>query len=164
MKCLFAAPFFLVSILAVGQTVTVKSSPAVDALNHAAQDLATEQKSFDAILNQARSSMDASNKQLQDKLQELNKALLDQLKADKKYKDQLAAIDAVQKQLSGLNADASQKFNAQVAPIQNEIGKDKALIDGLIPVVRKENNLPDAATFDSVSQKWTAPKVADPKK
>jgi hypothetical protein len=145
----------LFALPALGQTV--KTSPASDALNHAAQDLTVQQKQFDVALQQARSTADASNKALQAKLQELNKTLLDQLKSDKKYKDQLTAIDAVQKQMQGLNQDQTQKFQQEVGPIQNSIGKDKALIEGLIPIVRKENDLPDTATFDQATQKWTTP-------
>ena len=153
---------FWAGAMAFAQTAaTVKPSPASDALVHAAQDLATAQKSYDNILNQARSTMDASSKALQQQLNDANKTLLDQLKADKKYKDELAKIDGLQKQMQGLNADASQKFNQNAAPIQNEIGKDKALIDGLIPIVRKENDLPATVTFDTATQKWSnAPATA----
>lgn len=148
---------FLVICAVSMSAQTVKSSPASDALNHAAKDAVTEQQSFDVMLNQAKSSADASNKALQSKLGELNKALLDQLKADKKYKSQLEEIDTVQKQLQTLNQTATQKFQQEAGPIQNAIGRDKALIEGLIPIVRKENDLPDTATYDQSTQKWTTP-------
>ncbi len=159
---LWMAPMILCAVIQAQTPVTVKSSPAADALVHAAQDLTTQQKAYDTALNQARSSMDASNKQLQQKLQDKQKALVDQLKADKKYKDQMAEIDTLTKQLQSLNADASTKFNAQIAPIQNEIGKDQALIGGLISIVRKENGLPESATFDTSTQTWKSAPASPP--
>lgn len=153
--------FLSMSALAHGQIVAVKPTPASDALVHAAQDLTTEQKSFDTALNQARSTADASQKSIQAEMKKASDDLMVELKADKKYKDKLAAIDVLQKNLQNAGQQAEQKFQQEVGPIQNAIGKDKALIDGLIPVVRQENGLADTATFDSATQKWSAPKVAE---
>jgi ribosome-associated translation inhibitor RaiA len=133
----------------------------VEALNRAAQDWNAEQKSFDALLSKARESSTANQKTVQAQIQKANADLLAELKADKKYKDKLEAIDALQKQLQTAAQQAEQKFQQEAGPIGNEITKNKALIDGLTPVVRKENDLPASATFDSATQKWTTPKVEE---
>jgi len=147
------------TVLAHGQTViTVKSSPASDALVTASKEMTEGQKSFDTALQQARSGLEINQKSLSDQLQTVQKDLSDKLKADKKYAPILADIDRLQKQLAGLQNDAQQKFVQASAPISNKIATDKALIDGLIPIVRKENDLPSTTTFNSTTQKWTEPK------
>lgn len=163
MKFLIVPALFLSSIVMAqtSDTITVKPSPASDALNRAAQESVTQQKSFDAILSQARVAADTSQKSLQTEIQKANADLLAELKADKKYKDKLAAIDVLQKGLQTAGQKAEQKFVQDAGPLQNEIGKDKLLIEGLIPVVRKENDFPPTANFDTATQKWTLPKASD---
>lgn len=151
----------LFSTVAVAQTpVTVKSSPASDVLVKTAQDLQTQQKSLDTILTNAKAGLETGQKALQAQINKANTDLLAELKADKKYKDKFAAIDAMQKQLQATTQQAEQKFQQDSGVIQNEVNKDKALIEGLTPIVRQENNLPDTATFDSTTQKWSTPKAA----
>lgn len=162
MKFLLVFAFLIGSVAMAQTSVTVKSSPAVDALNHAAQDLTTEQKSLDTILQQARSNVDASQKSIQAELQKANTDLLKDLKADKKYKDRIAALEEMQKRLQTIGQQAEQKYQQEAGSIQNKVNTDKALIDGLIPVVRSENNLPTTATYDQATQKWTVPQ--EPKK
>lgn len=160
MKRIIAAAFLIIAIPAIAQNpVTVKSSPASDVLVKTAQDLQIQQKSLDGILAQAKVGLETGQKALQAQIAKGNADLLTELRADKKYKDKLAAIDAMQKQLATLSQQAEQKFQQDSGPIQNEINKDRALIDGLTPIVRKENDLTEAATFDQATQKWTEPKV-----
>lgn len=142
-------------------SVTVKPTPASDALVKAAQDLQTEQKSYDTILQQARTGAEANQKSIQADIQKANADFAAELKADKKYAAKLAAIEAMQKKLQAVNQQAEQKFQQDAGPIQGEINKNKALVEGLTPVVRKENDLPNAATFDPATQKWTTPQVPD---
>lgn len=140
---------------AFGQ-VTVKSSPAADALVSAAKDLSTEKKSLDVALQQARSTLDTSQKAIKDQLTALQKDLNDKLKADKKYAPDLDKMEKLQKQLQDSGNEATNKFNQVGGPISTKVAQDQALIDGLIPVVRKENGLPDTATFDVETQTWKA--------
>jgi len=158
---LFLVPVLLFSSFSLAQApsnVSVKSSPASDALVKAAQELVTEQKSFDTMISQARSASEASQKSLQAEIQKANAELQAELKSDKKYKGKLNKIDTMLKQLQSSQQEAQSKFTQESSPIQSAIYKDKALIEGLSPVVRKENNLPADATFDPVTQKWTSPK------
>lgn len=148
-RILYAALFAVATLPCLAQT-----SPASEALDHAAKDVATEQKSYDTALMQAKSTLDASMKDLQKQSADLTKSLNDQLAADKKYKPMLDKISVLQKQLQSLSSDASQKFAPTAGPIQNQIATDKALVDGLVPVVRKENGWPDTATYDSATQTW----------
>lgn len=148
------------NIMGVG-SVVVKSSPASDALIAAAKEATEEQKSFDTALQQARSSLDSSQKQLSTQLQDAQKDLNEKLKADKKYAPMLANIETMQKQLADLQSQAQNKFAQSSAPISNKIAVDKTLIDGLVPIVRKENGLSDTATFDPATQKWSTPKEAE---
>ena len=135
--------------------ITVKATPASDALNAAAKDLTTEQKAFDTLLNQAKATADTDAKVLQQQLLDASNALQKQLRADKKYAPQLAEIDALQKQLTDLQQTAQQKFAASAGPIQAALQKDRALVDGLTPVVRAENpELTKDAQFDAATGVW----------
>lgn len=151
-------PVLLLSAIVMAQTpATIKSSPAADALVQASKDYNTEKASFDTSLQQARSSLDQNQKDLQKQLTDLQKELGDQLKADKKYKPMLDKIESLQKQVTDLSTTAQREFDQKVGPIATKMNSDKGLIDGLIPIVRKENNLPDNATYDPATQKWTTP-------
>lgn len=152
----------LFGMSALAQTVvTVKASPASDALVSSAKEMTDEQKSFDTAIQKARTSLESNQKTLASQLQSVQKDLNDKLKADKKYAPMLASIENLQKQLADMQTQAQQKFAQSSGPISSKIATDKALIDGLTPVVRKENDLPDTAQFDSAKQTWTVPKVAD---
>jgi hypothetical protein len=157
-----AVELFGMSVVAHGQApVTVKPSPASDALVTAAKEMTDSQNAFDTALQQARNGLEMTQKSLANQLQAAQKDLSDKLKSDKKYAPALANIETIQKQLNDLQNKTQQNFTQSSAPIQNKIAINKTLIDGLIPIVRKENNLPDTATFDASSQKWTTPKTAD---
>ena len=51
-------------------------------------------------------------------------------------------------------AQAQQAYQAQTNPAQQNVSKDNALIQGLEPIVKKENSLPDTASFDQQKQEW----------
>ena len=42
--------------------------------------------------------------------------------------------------------------------MQQAMATDNALINGLLPIVRKENGFDDKATYDSKTQTWTIKK------
>lgn len=153
----FAILILAASTLAGGQTITVKSSPAEDALVQAAKDLSAEQQTVNTARQQAINSLNASQKDLQQQLQATQKELTDKLKADKHYAPLMDKIDTLQKQLQEAGAQAQQEFNQKAGPIRSKMNTDSALIIGLIPVVRKENGLPDTAIFDPVTQTWKNP-------
>lgn len=140
--------------IAGAQSPTVKPTPASETLVKTAKEMATNKVNFQNALNQARTTLDASVKQLQEEVNAKTKAVYDELKADKKYKDKMAEVDTLQKQLAGLNSTQNTKFQTETMPIQQTISKDSALVDGLIPIVRKENDFPDSATFDPETQTW----------
>ena len=144
----------LMGLCEMALSQTPKPSPASDTLVQTAKDMAAEKASFETIRNQARSTVDASAKQLQDQLKAKTDALMTELKADKKYSGKLAEIDTITKQMSSLNAGANDKFQKDTAPIQQKIATDNAVIGGLIPIVRKESGFPDTTTFDVDTQKW----------
>lgn len=139
--------------------ITVKSSPAEDALIQAAKDYNIESKAYNDAYQQARSAVDASQKDLQKQFQDAQKSLMDKLKADKHYASMLDALNAIQKQMQDSNTVATQTFQQKAGPIQNKMARDNALIQGLIPIVRKENGLPDTATFEVGKGAWTQPKT-----
>jgi hypothetical protein len=133
---------------------TIKPSPASDTLNQTAKDLQVEQKSLDTVLQNAKATLDASNKQLQDAYNAKQKALLDDLKADKKYAPRVKEIETIVEQIKTAGSDAQNKFYAAAGPIQTKVNSDKALIEGLVKVVRSENKLPDAVVYDPATQTW----------
>jgi DNA repair ATPase RecN len=152
---LFAFALLGTSVIAFGQDITIKPSPASDALVAAAKEMNEEQKAFDTAIQQARNTLEASQKQLGAQLQAAQKDLDDKLKADKKYAPLVDNIHTLEKQLADLQQQAQIKFSQSSAPMSSKIATDKALIDGLVPIVRKENDLPSTATFDSATQKWS---------
>jgi septal ring factor EnvC (AmiA/AmiB activator) len=141
--------------MAFGQ-VTIKPSPASDALNTAAKELTAGQKSLETITQQARAVLESQQKDIQKQLQDTSKALNEKLKEDKKYKPDLDKIDTLTKQLQTLQSNAEKQYTAQAGPIQQKVATDNALVNGLTPVVKKENSLPDSATYDAATQTWKA--------
>lgn len=132
----------------------VKSSPSEDALIKAAKDFAAEQKAYNDAVEQNKSNLNSGEKDLQKQYQDTQKQLMDKLNADKHYKPLLDKLSAIQKQAQDVSAAANQQFSQKLGPIQNQMATDNALIQGLIPVVRQENGLPDSATFDTSTQTW----------
>lgn len=132
----------------------VKSSPASESLNQAAKDYQSEKTVVDTSLQQARSALENSQGGLTKQLQAAQKELNDEIQSDKKYKAMFDKIRDLQKQIDNATATAQAQFNQKVGPVQSKMNSDKALMDGLIPIVKKENSLPDTATYDSVTQTW----------
>ena len=112
-------------------------------------------KSLDTATQQARSAFDMSVKSLNDSLSAKTKDLMDELKSDKKYAPKLKEIETIQQQQKDAISEAQKKFNASAGPLQQKVATDQALIDGLVPVVRKESGLPPTAKFDAKTQEWS---------
>lgn len=137
-------------------TVTVKSSPASDALMVAAKDLQSSQRTLEVASQQAKATMDASQKALNDQLIAITTDLNKRVRADKKYSADFEKIDSLQKQLQTTAQQAQQKFVTDYGPIQQKVATDNAVINGLVPVVKAENGLDEKTIFDPVSQSWHA--------
>lgn len=154
---------FVMALCEIGaaQSPTPKPSPALDSLVSTAKEVAQEKKSFQTILDQARSIIDSSAKQLSDQLSLKNKELLEELKKDKKFGPKLAELETIQKQMSSLSDGQNKKFQAETGPIQQKISVDNAVVGGFVPVVRKENGWSDDTIFDVETQTWKKP---EPKK
>jgi predicted S18 family serine protease len=134
--------------------ITIKPSPSEDALVQAAKDAQLQHAEFTVAQQQAEKALSDKQKALNDKLAAINKQITDKLKADKHYRDLMAQFSATQADLQKAQADAGTAFQQQTGKVQEAIAKDNALIQGLIPVVRKENGLADTDSFDESSQQW----------
>lgn len=143
--------------------ITVKSSPAEDALVGASKDAIESRKKFDQMSQDAQNGLFVNQKKLVDDLTAKQKAMIEKIKADKKYKAMIDEIDGLQKQLQNMQGDVRGRFAQQTAPLQQKIASDNAAVETLIPIVKKDNNLPDNAVFDKEKQTWSAPKAADKK-
>jgi Skp family chaperone for outer membrane proteins len=137
--------------------VAVKSTPASDALVQLGKDQTTDSKTFNDKLQQARTALDSSRKTLQADLDNAQKDIQAKLNEDKHYKPMLDHIADLQKKITDLGQTASAAFQADAGSIQQRLQSENSQITMLIPIVRKENGLPDNATFDSVTGKWTVP-------
>lgn len=158
MKKFFGSIVVLLSIAVTGYTqtpVTVKDSPALTALLRASKDSQSEQKAYDDALHQAKSSLDSDQKALTEQLTKLSKELHDKLALDKKYKGDLDQISTIETQLKNLGQDAQNKFSAKAGAISSQLNSDRILVQELVPIVRKENNLPDSVSFDDKTQTWS---------
>ena len=147
---------FLFGVILFAQSpVAVKDSAASQVLNQTAKEHAADQAAFNTKLQQARYSLDQSNKDLQKQIQDLQKTLQDKLKADKHYKDLLDQIDALQKKFNENSQRANEAFQRSLAGLPQKIQTENAQMQSLIDVVRKENNLPADATYNEEKQIWT---------
>lgn len=136
------------------KTLSVKKTPASDALVQAAKDVVSEQASFDTGFKQAGSLLEPKQKAQSERLTALNKKLLDQLKTDKKYKAMLDEIETLQKEITQTAQIAQADFDKGYGVIHNKLVVDQTLVQSLVPIVRKENDLPDTAVFDVATQTW----------
>lgn len=154
-----AFTLLFVGVAAFAQTpVTVKQSPASDMLVQLAKDHAANSKALELKFQQARAALDQSNKSMQDEIAAANKALTDDLRQDKKYKGRLEHIDDLQKKLADNGTAANAAFVKDVGPLQQKVSQEAGQLEELEKVVKAENNLPDGATFDLATGKWTEPK------
>jgi hypothetical protein len=134
--------------------ITVKPSPAEDALVQAAKDAQVQHESFNVAQQQANQTLSTKQKALQDKLNQANVQCWEKVKADKHYRDLVKQIVDAQAELQKSQTDAQTAFAAQTTKVQQAIATDNAQIQGLIPIVRKENGLADTDRFDEQSQTW----------
>lgn len=135
-----------------------KDSPAFQSLMLATADKAKYEAEAEAKRQQAIAELGSTNKPLIDKMQALQKDLQDRLKKDHHYSKQLAEIEAIQSQLSEAGKKAQATFTSTVGPIHLKVQEDKAKIDALVPIVRKENGFPDDSQFNEQTKKWEVPK------
>lgn len=159
-SCLSQQPTPPAAPTASAEAVAIKPSPASEALIAAARSIQEEQKSLTEAFNQARSTLDLNQKTLQQSLTKSQNDLAAQLKQDKKYKDEMAQIDVLGKQIQDAGNKAQEDFQTKARPLQSQLASNTALLNGLLSVVRKENGLPDSATFDTATQTWHIPENA----
>ena len=160
MKLNYAMIFMLATVVHAQTEVKVKDTPASTTLVQLAKSQVQDQKEASDKFQQARTMLDQTTKDLSGKIQAIQKELQDQLQKDKKYKPMLDQIDALNKQLDTARQNAQQQYSKDTGSIQQKLSSETAQVQGLIPVVRKENDLPDTATFDLNTQKWTVPAAA----
>ena len=113
--------------------VQVASSVSEDALLAIYKDFADNKDKANTVLQQARAALDAKNKPILDK------------------------ITPLQKQIDANNQEANTNYGTAVQPFQINLQRDQAQIEAIQKVVKTEQKLPDNATFDLSSGKWTVP-------
>jgi hypothetical protein len=86
----------------------------------------------------------------------------DQKVFEAKVSQAKANLDSTNKplaeKLSDNNQKAQQAFSADAGVLQNKVNSEAVQIEGLIPVVRKENGFSDSTTFDAATGKWSEKK------
>lgn len=126
------------------QEVTVKSSPAEDTLLALAKQAQETAKTYDVLLQQARSNLDAKNKPILEEIKAKAKKWQDKIDAD--TKDLKAQMDKNA-------ADAQAKFQQETSGLSSKAVPAQT-ITALEQIIRKEQNLPDTAHFDLQQYKW----------
>jgi hypothetical protein len=127
--------------------LTVKSSPSQDALVDVAKKNADVSKVINDLLQQARTALDVKNKPVMDAI--TAKSAKWQVKIDADTKDLKAQLK--------VNGDAATvEFQQKVGALQNQVAPVQTL-QTLENIVKKEQGLPDNATFDEQRQVWTVP-------
>lgn len=167
MKKRFWIGYILLLAASFASAQDIKSTPASDALVKAAKEATEAEKSFNDLMQQARTGLTETQKTTSQKIKTDNQKLWDDVKQDKKYKARIDDLDRMQKQLDEAATNAQKDFNAKSMPLQQTIASDAALIAGLAPVVLADSNLPDTTTTftyggitftkDAKTQKWTVP-------
>jgi DNA repair exonuclease SbcCD ATPase subunit len=147
-----------VSAAVVTKDLVVKETPASRELDSLARTQTADQAALNVKLQQARAALDQSNKTVQDELTSIEKTLQEQLQSDKKYKPLLDKIKDLTKKSQDLNSTAGAAFQKDTAELQSKLQVEHNQIDGLIKVVKEEAGLPESATFDVATQKWSIPK------
>ena len=152
----FIAIFMAVSLF--GQTfLGPKDTPASRTLDEIAKQYVPDQKALDDKKAQAQAALDQSNTSLTKQIGELQKALQDKLKADKKYAPLLQQIEDLNKKFASNQIIANQAFQADAGPLAQKVTSETGQLEGLEKAVRQENGWPDTATYDRTKQKWSMP-------
>lgn len=120
--------------------ITVQTSVAETSLLDLYKDLSDKKTALNTTFQQARASLDSKNKPIQEK------------------------IDPLQKQLQANNDEAIKNFQTAAQPLQSDIVRDSAQVDVMVKLIKKEQKLPDNATFDLNSGKWVVPVTPAPAK
>jgi hypothetical protein len=136
-----------VQISGPSHVITVKSSPAEDALIAQAKQAESTASTINTLLQQARTELDAKNKPLIDEMKTRSKKWQDKIEAENK--------DLVSK-INANNADAINKFQKETAALQSQAVSPQTLTT-LENIVRTEQNLPADAIFDSAKRVWIVP-------
>ena len=139
--------------------ITVKDTPASQSLDKLAKEEADNQKTVNDLFQQARHNLDANQKALQDEIKKQTKDLNDKLAEDKKYKPIMDKIKDLNKQLQDIQGKAQADFQKNAGVLQQKVQSAMYQVEALIPVVRKENGLPETAQYNPQTQKWTVPKA-----
>ena len=134
--------------------LTPKDSSAQQLLVSTSKDHQATQAAWETARQQAQASYDNDKKNLLSEAQRQEQALVTRLRADKHYKDDVAKIDALQKQLEGLDAAYTKKFGDAQAPTVQKIATDSVEIQAYEKTVRAENKWPDSARWDEKLGKW----------
>lgn len=137
-------------------TIAVKSSPAEDSLVSMAKQNTDAQKAINDIFQQAKASLDAKNKPIQDEMK--SRSAKYQAEIDKLNAKIADGNKDLQAQLNANAQAAQQDFQQKTAIFQKEAVSDQTL-QVLEGIVRKEADLPASATFDAGTQQWSIPKT-----
>lgn len=113
--------------------IAVQPSVSENALLLIYKDFSENKSKANDVLQQARAALDAKNKPI------------------------VAQIAPLQKQIDANNAEANTNYGTAVQPFQVNLQRDQAQIEAIQKVVKTEQKLPDNATFDLSSGKWTVP-------
>jgi hypothetical protein len=147
------------AVIVFAQTeVPVGKSTTQEALVRMAKESVEAQKAKDDLLAKARTALETKDKPLVDQIKVKAKPTQD--KIDAYVKVWQAKIDADTKDLRAAvdknNKEAEAEYQKQVAPFDAKILSPQTL-KTLEDIVKKEQLLPDDATFDPVKQVWTIP-------
>jgi seryl-tRNA synthetase len=137
--------------------VVVQSSAAEDELISVAKAETADKAALDSKLQTARGELDSVTKTLSDEIQATGKTLNDEIKADKKYKPLLDKIADLQTKLKDAQTKVQTEFQSSAGVLQQKVSTEDAQVQALTKVVKKDSGLPDSATFDVATQKWTVP-------
>lgn len=156
MKIGFALVLLMLSVARAedAKELTPKDSSAQQLLVSTSKDHQTQQAAWETARQQAQASYDNDKKNLLAEAQKQEQALVTRLRVDKHYKDDVAKLDTIQKQLEELDATYTKKFGDAQAPTIQKIATDSVEIQAYEKTVRDENKWPATARWDEKSGKW----------
>jgi hypothetical protein len=155
MKPLVALPTLATLSLLLAGCSPAGGTPASDSLVQTSRQLVAEKSALDKSVADTQSSLNSSTKVLQDEFRAKGKLLQDEVRADPKYRPLIAEMDALQKKLSDAGTAAQDEFKKSTGPARQKVATDNAIVQGLIPVARKEKGYDDSMTWNVDTQTWS---------
>jgi hypothetical protein len=154
------------SLAPKSDSMTTKDTPAARRLKELSKKFTDETRVVNNEVEQVRFQFVQQSRAINDQIAQTQKELHDKEMQDKKLKPLVDRIDQLNSQKSTLLGQMQRQFTQSAGSMVHQVDAEKAEIDGLISIVKQENDWPDNSRYDISTGKWTVnpPASSEPKK